>query len=97
MGVHRVPKPQLLVAISSARSVDGKDRVRDFLARYGGAALVVEHEGDRSAERTSGWSEVHAADGYRLRCERYAFGGGRQMNSVEIAHGSLVTRDARCD
>jgi hypothetical protein len=31
------------------------------------------------------WSEVHAADGYPLRCEWSALGTERQMRSIEIA------------
>lgn len=68
----------------SVLSIDGKDRVRDFLARHGGAALDVEHEGDRDAG-TSGWSEVHASDGYRLRCKWSALGSELHMSFVEVA------------
>jgi hypothetical protein len=81
----------------SVLSIDGEDRVRDFLARHGGAALDVEHEGDRYGEGVSGWSEVHAADGYRLRCEWSAFGSERNMSFVEIAPGSHTTSDASSD
>lgn len=68
----------------SVLSIDGKDRVREFLARHGGVASDVEHEGDQF-EGTSGWSEVHAADGYRLRCEWSLLGSGRHMSFVELA------------
>jgi len=64
-------------------SNDGSDRVRDFLARHGGAAPDVEHEADCN-EDTSGWSEVHAADGYRLRCEWSMIGSERTMHFLEI-------------
>ena len=70
--------------IPSVVSIDGKDRILDFLARHGGAAADMEHEGDGIAG-ASGWSEVHAADGYRLRCEWSALGAGRHMSFVEIA------------
>jgi len=70
----------------SAMSVDGSGRVREFLARHGGAAPDVEREGDWF-EGTSGWSEVHAADGYRLRCEWSVLGCERHMSIVEIAPG----------
>jgi len=70
----------------SALSNDGAERVRDFLARHGGAAPDVEHEADYG-EGTCGWSEVHAADGYRLRCEWSQLGSERRMNFVEFAPG----------
>jgi hypothetical protein len=75
----------------SVMSVDGKDRIADFLNRHGGAAPDAEHEADR-VPGTSGWSEVHAADGYRLRCEWSALGSERRMNFVEIgpAPGIIV-------
>jgi hypothetical protein len=65
-------------------SIDGEERVLGFLARHGGAATDQEHEGERY-EGSSGWSEVHAADGYRLRCEWSLLGSERKMNFVEIA------------
>jgi hypothetical protein len=69
----------------SVLDADGRKRIVDFLARHGGPARDVEHEADRLAGE-SGWSEVHAADGYRLRCEWSVFGPEeRQMNFVEIA------------
>jgi len=70
--------------VPSVVSIDGRERVQEFLGRHGGAAPDAEHEGDRD-EQTSGWSEVHAADGYRLRCEWHEFGSERHMNFVEIA------------
>ena len=70
--------------VPSVVSIDGPERIRDFLARHGGAASDVEHEGDRD-EQTAGWSEVHAADGYRLRCEWSELGTERHMSFVEIA------------
>ncbi len=77
----------------SALSNDGIERVRNFLARHSGAALDVEHEGDFN-EGTSGWSEVHAADGYRLRCEWSVLGSERRMSFVEIAPGLPILPDA---
>jgi hypothetical protein len=68
----------------SVLSVDGEERIIDFLNRHGGAAPDVEHEGDRFPGVT-GWSEVHAADGYRLHCEWSTFGSERCMNFVELA------------
>ena len=72
-------------------SIDGRERVLNFLARHGGSAPDVEHEGDRF-EATSGWSEVHAADGYRLRCEWSVLGSEHQMSYVEIAPWSRTAR-----
>jgi hypothetical protein len=69
----------------SVVNVDGQHRIVDFLKRHGGAAPDVEHEAERFAGE-SGWSEVHAADGYRLRCEWSVFGSDeRQMSFSEIA------------
>jgi hypothetical protein len=68
----------------SVMSIDGEERVLAFLARHGGAATDVEHEGTR-LEGSCGWSDVHAADGYRLRCEWSELGSERQMSFVEIA------------
>ena len=64
-------------------SVDGKERIVEFLNRHGGAAPDAEHDAARSP--TEGWSEVHAADGYRLRCEWSTLGSERYMNFTEIA------------
>jgi hypothetical protein len=73
----------------SVLGLDGKQRIVDFLARHGGPAPDVEHEADRLVGE-SGWSEVHAADGYRLRCEWSVFGTEeRQMSFVEIAPGPV--------
>ncbi len=42
------------------------------------------HEGDYF-KGESGWSSVHAADGYRLRCEWSAEGSSRHMSFTELA------------
>lgn len=73
-------------------SVDGTERVLDFLNRHGGAAPDAEHEADRYAGE-SGWSEVHAADGYRLRCEWSKIGNERHMNLFEISPEPYVIVD----
>ena len=70
----------------SVMSDDGTERIVDFLNRHGGAAPDAEHEADR-LPGASGWSEVHAADGYRLRCEWSALGSERRMSFVEVGPG----------
>jgi len=70
--------------LPSVLSVDGIERVMEFLSRHGGAAPDAEHEGNTLAGE-SGWSEVHASDGYRLRCEWSTSGSKRQMSFVEIS------------
>ena len=72
-------------------AIDGEDRVREFLARHGSAAPDVMHEGDHH-EGVSGWSSVHAADGYRLHCEWSVLGSARKMSFVEIAPASNQSR-----
>lgn len=69
-------------------SPDHAERVRDFLARHGGRGA----EPPRSAELepgVRGWSEVCAADGYRLRCDWTRSGSREDMRFSEIApyHG----------
>ena len=70
-------------------AVDGRERVIDFLNRHGGAAPDAEHEAEAN-RGLSGWSEVHAVDGYRLRCEWSVLGSERRLNFVEIAPGCAV-------
>ena len=82
--------------IPSVLSVDGKERVLDFLNRHGGAAPDAEHEADRQSGE-SGWSEVHAADGYRLRCEWSAIGSERRMSFVEISPQPGIIVDDSAD
>ena len=79
-------------------SIDGKARITSFLDRHGGAAADAEHEADRCSGE-SGWSEVHAADGYRLRCEWSVLGSEQYMNFVEIPPPDLaeLSRDVRTD
>lgn len=77
-------------------SVDGRDRIVDFLNRHGGAAPDAEHEAG-SPRGESGWSEVHAVDGYRLRCEWSTLGCERYMNFVEIAPARDIITDDSAD
>jgi hypothetical protein len=64
-------------------AVDGKERIADFFSRHGGPGLIHEMEGNR-AQHTVGWSEVSAADGYKLRCEWSKAGTKTEMNFSEI-------------
>jgi hypothetical protein len=74
----------------SVLGVGDKQRIVAFLDRHGGPAPDVEHEADRLPGE-SGWSEVHAADGHRLRCDWSAFSGEqRQMSFSEIAPASTA-------
>ncbi len=65
-------------------SVDGEDRIADFLARHGGSANRHEREGDM-AQHSHGWSDVYAADGYKLHCTWSRVGSMTQMAFTEIA------------
>jgi hypothetical protein len=79
--------------IPSGVDADGRDRIANFLKRHGGAARDAEHEADRFAGE-SGWSEVHAADGFRLRCEWSVFGTEeRHMSFAEIAPEAIRRDD----
>jgi hypothetical protein len=65
-------------------SPDRDDRIEEFLARHGGGGS----EPTRSEELepgVRGWSEVHAADGYRLRCDWNRSGSREEMSFSEIA------------
>ena len=53
--------------IPAVLSVDGEERIGDFLARHGGAGARAEREGDM-AQHAEGWWR-YAADGYLLRCD----------------------------
>jgi hypothetical protein len=64
----------------SVLGVGDKQRIVDFLDRHGGPAADVEHEADRLPGE-SGWSEVHAADGHRLRCDWSAPSSEQQQMS----------------
>ena len=62
---------------------DGEMRIAEFLARHGGPTARREREGDMQ-HHTRGWSEVYAADGYRLRCEWSKVGARIELSFVEI-------------
>lgn len=65
-------------------SPDRRERIRDFLDRHGGPAAVPSVN-DTEAEGLSGWSEVYAADGFKLRCDWTELGGRTELKFVEIA------------
>lgn len=66
-------------------SPDHDDRIKDFMARHGGAGP----KGERSDQRSDlqGWIEVDAVDGYVLRCEWDTSGTQAEMKYSEIAPG----------
>jgi hypothetical protein len=64
-------------------SPDRRERIRDFLDRHGGPAAVPSVN-DTAAEGSSGWSEVYAADGFKLRCDWSEMGDRTEMQFVEI-------------
>jgi hypothetical protein len=64
-------------------SPDSQDRIRDFLIRHGGPGAPRRAQNDASG--LTGWYEVHAADGYRLRCEWSRFGSREELKYFEIA------------
>jgi len=64
-------------------SSDGRDRIREFLARHGGQAARKANAGDTVAG-LNGWSEVYAADGYALRCDWSRMGSRQEMKFSEI-------------
>jgi hypothetical protein len=65
-------------------SPDAEDRIRDFFARHGdpGATLRREETADSGL---SGWYEVTAADGCRLRCEWSRAGERHELKFLEIS------------
>jgi hypothetical protein len=65
------------------QSSDSEDRLRDFLSRHGGAASIPSRQ-ETLDEDTHGWSEIYAADGYKLRCEWSREGSHEEMKFSEI-------------
>ncbi len=65
-------------------SPDHDDRIKDFLARHGGRAAGPDRHGE-SGGGARGWSEVGAADGYRLRCDWSRSGTNAEMQYTEIS------------
>ncbi len=52
----------------SPDNIDDDSRMRDFLARHGGAFGATPRRGE-SPDGLRGWSEVYAVDGHILRCD----------------------------
>ena len=61
-------------------------QARNFLARHGGPGTEELHEG-QSADGRSGWWEMGAADGYKLRCDWRRSGNEEQLSFSEVAPG----------
>jgi len=64
-------------------SPDRDDRVRDFLARHGGAAASPQRR-ETDSSGIKGRSEIFAADGYALRCDWSRFGSREEMSFTEL-------------
>jgi hypothetical protein len=71
-------------------SPDDEDRLKDFLARHGGAGSQANREGE-SVGGMQGWSEVYASDGYVLRCEWSSMGSRHEMKYSEIAPSAAAS------
>jgi hypothetical protein len=65
-------------------SPDSQDRIREFLARHGGPSPRPNRE-EITQSGVRGWSEVYAADGYRLRCDWSRMGSRQEMKFSEIS------------
>jgi hypothetical protein len=74
-------------------SPDHEERIKEFLARHGGAGAGPPRRGE-SAGGTRGWFEVPAADGYALRCEWSRMGSEEHMAFSEIAPSGARTQGA---
>ena len=62
--------------------IDDDLRIRDFLARHGGADGASPRR-EETPDGQRGWSEVYAADGHILRCDWFKEGGRTEMRYVE--------------
>jgi len=72
-----------LRACAADTSPDSEDRARDFLARHGGAGSMPPRA-ETLDSGASGWSEVYAADGHKLRCDWSMLGTKRELKFSEI-------------
>jgi hypothetical protein len=71
-------------------SPDYEDRLKDFLARHGGAGTRADRV-EESVKGVQGWSEVYARDGYALRCDWSAMGSRHEMTYSEIAPSAAAS------
>jgi hypothetical protein len=62
-------------------SSDHEERIDDFLGRHGGRGKPRRSQESEGGD--SGWFEVYAADGYRLRCEWSRIGSREEMTFTE--------------
>jgi hypothetical protein len=67
-------------------SPDSDDRIRDFLARHGGPGALPPRA--ETIDSLRGWSEVYAADGYKLRCDWSRMGSREEMKFAELPPGA---------
>jgi hypothetical protein len=58
-------------------------RCQEFLERHGGPGEEEVSEGE-SEDGWRGWSELSAADGYKLRCDWFRIGDQEQLTFSEI-------------
>ena len=65
-------------------SPDREERIQEFLARHGGTSATAMQE-EKNPAGDAGWYEVHAADGYRLRCEWSRIGSREELKFLELA------------
>jgi hypothetical protein len=77
---------QTYVGSGADISPDSEDRIKEFLARHGGAGSAPRREecmppGDR------GWYEIYAADGCALRCEWSRIGSREELKFSEVPPG----------
>lgn len=61
---------------------DHDERIRDFFARHGGPG--AEGRKGVAPDGFQGWSEVFAADGYKLQCRWSKLGSRASMQYSEI-------------
>jgi hypothetical protein len=62
---------------------DHDERIRDFFARHGGPGAQSRRKGE-SPDGMQGWSDVFAADGYKLQCSWSRLGSRASMQYSEI-------------
>jgi hypothetical protein len=66
-----------------AMDADTAARTQAFFDRHGGPGAAEVREGESEAGRR-GWTEVDAADGYKLRCDWFRVDNQEQLTWSEI-------------